>query len=302
MFKKDKFATSYSNALEKVMTEWLESSPKWAKIKEILNFWMKVDPINCAWDFTWRKFNFKYLTAELIWYLLDWLNVDFIWEEAKIWKWIANEQWEVNSNYWFLTMRDNTVNDWDKNISQYQWSLQSLIKDKDTRQAIIHYNQPKHQHKWVKDFVCTMYNQFFIRDNKLHMCSYMRSNDAFFWMSYDTVWFSLIQQSMFLDLKKHYPDLELWDLYYNATSFHIYESFFEKSNVIVENKEEAKNINIELTKSFTDFYNNIEDLKVELEDCKNIFFTIKELPLEEREDSFVALLSDLFWLKITKES
>jgi len=299
---KKTFTENYIAALKAVMENWEESSPKGTKIKEIINFSMKMNPINCAWNFHWRKFNLKYLTAELIWYLLDWLNVDFIWEEAKIWKWIADEDWKVNSNYWFLTTRDQI---WIESLSgdtQYDWALKSLKKDKDTRQAIIHYNQSKHQYSGVKDFVCTMYNQFFIRNNKLHMCSYMRSNDAFFWMSYDAVWFSLVQQSMFNDLKWTYPELELWDLYYNATSFHVYESFFEKSNDIINNEKESTNLNItlkdlsiywienRLIKEW--FWNTREEV---LENVKKEFFEIKVIKDKlEKEIKYKWLLKKVF--------
>jgi thymidylate synthase len=51
-----------------------------------------------------------------------------------------------------------------------------LLNDKDSRQAVINFNQPKHKQKEVKDFPCTETLTFLIRDNKLEVINKMRSN------------------------------------------------------------------------------------------------------------------------------
>jgi len=68
------------------------------------------------------------------------------------------------------------------------------------------------------------------------MVSSMRSNDLIYGFTYDIVRFSLILQSLRLDLLEIYPDLKLGNLYYNANSLHIYSDKYNISRKILEEK------------------------------------------------------------------
>ncbi len=258
------FAVKYKNLLKKIFLTWQESAPRWQKIKEIINAKIKINNVyNVIPSYTWiRDFAWKYLTGETLWYLSWDLKTDYIKHFTPMWDNIKDEQWYINSNYWYLNLREQSCAN---GMTQYQWALHALQKDKDTRQSIIHFNQTKHQ-VYTKDFPCTVYMQFMIRDNKLIWCSYMRSNDIYFWFQYDIVWFSLLLQSLYLDLKEtSYPDLELWYIYHNATSLHIYESFFDKTNQLINSSNEINNdFEIKLTRSFSNItMQELDTLKLE---------------------------------------
>lgn len=75
-----------------------------------------------------------------------------------------------------------------------------------------------------------------------------RSNDVFYWFPYDIVWFSLVMQSIYIDLLQYYPDLKLWEMYHNAWSIHYYEEFYDKVDKII-NKSVIKTKKLELRKS-----------------------------------------------------
>jgi thymidylate synthase len=144
---------------------------------------------------------------------------------------------EINSNYGYLLLG-----------GQLQWALDSLKSDKNTRQAISFLNQPKFQFEGNKDFVCTMYLNFFIRDNKLNMKVQMRSNDIFYGLTFDAPYFSFIHQHMRLWLLETYPELELGTYYHCADNIHFYERHFDMSSKIIsESDEQGKNytMNIE---------------------------------------------------------
>lgn len=289
-----KYSEQVRKALSEVLSDWLVSSPRWSKIKEKLNFAIELEsPINCAANFNWRKFPMKYQAAELIWYMLMWRENDFIKRFSQIW-WNIWIEWLVNSNYWFLVFQEKSANNW--YMSQFDWAVYSLLKDKDSRQAVIHYNVPRHQHEWVKDFACTMYNQFIIRDNKLIWMSYMRSNDAFFWMTFDAVWFSLVQQSLYLELKKTYEDLELGQLYYNASSFHIYENFFETAEQ-VSKSEAIEDFEFKLTVPLSEFAN------LSFKERSDIISAFEQLASEGRkttQEEYAAFITTYFKIHIRK--
>jgi thymidylate synthase len=116
-----------------------------------------------------------------------------------------------------------------------KWCLDSLKADANTRQAIAFLNQPKYQFEGNKDFVCTMYLNFFIRDNKLNMKVQMRSNDIFYGLSFDAPFFALVHQHMVLWLKETYPTLEIGEYMHFADNIHYYERHFELSDFILKN-------------------------------------------------------------------
>lgn len=261
----------YKEMLEEVMQGY-ESAPRWQKIREQLNFSTKVDDILTCWfNFPSRKFNYKYLASELVWYLHWNLNTSNISKYAKLWGNISDEYGNAQSNYGYLVFGRELLD----GSSQYDWALDSLLNDKDSRQAIVRYNHDMVQIEGIKDFICTLNQQFFIRDNKLIGITNMRSNDLFYWFSYDIVWFSLVQQSLYIDLKHHYPDLELWEMYFNAWSAHVYEPMFDKAFKIIS--EDWTDIKFELKQSMRYMYetmtrNNSEqryfDILWQLEDYK----------------------------------
>ena len=96
------------------------------------------------------------------------------------------------------------------------------------------FNQPKFQFEGNKDFVCTMYANFFIRNNKLNMKIQMRSNDVFYGLTFDAPFFSFLMQSIYLILKKNdkYSKLELGTYHHFADNIHFYERHFELADKI----------------------------------------------------------------------
>lgn len=222
-------------------------SPRGMKIKEMIDYKAIIkNPLNLAFDFDNRKFSWKYLAAEMLRYMSGKLESENIWKYAKLWKDVANEDGTLNSNYWYIVLFKQMPS-W---FNQYEFIISMLAWDKDSRQALIRYNSAEHIYIWNKDMTCTISNQFFIRDNKLHMIVNMRSNDAYYGFQYDLVRFGLLLQSLRLDLLKYYPDLKLWEIHHNAGSIHFYELMFETSDKLQEQK--WFDYKIKLKKSFLD--------------------------------------------------
>jgi len=273
----------YKNILRDLLENWNDSAPRWQNIKELLNFSVKIDDILNVWyEYPSRKFLYKYISSELLWYLSWDLSVDNIWQYANLWNTIQNEDWLVNSNYWYLVFyRDILTNNW---WNQYEWALNSLKQDKESRQAFIRYNHDWCQELFEKDVICTYYQQFFIRDNQLHCINSMRSNDIIYGFTADVVWFSLVHQSLYLDLKETYPELELWCMWHNANSMHIYEPMFNKAKQLI--LEEWTNIKIELKQSL---YEQLD------KDYDKLWEILKYTT------NYKQFIENNFFIKITKE-
>jgi len=55
------------------------------------------------------------------------------------------------------------------------------------------------------DFLCTTWNQFLIRDNKLYMFYVMRSNDSYFGTINNIPWAMYVYNDMYKKLLEYYP-------------------------------------------------------------------------------------------------
>lgn len=105
----------------------------------------------------------------------------------------------------------------------WEWAKQSLIADKDTRQAILRFSLPEHQWVGNKDQTCTMHGNFLIRNDQLHLSVVMRSNDLTLGLVYDLPWFCSLMDKMVDELKYYYPNLTKGQYTHTVHSLHIYE-------------------------------------------------------------------------------
>jgi thymidylate synthase len=221
--------TDFSNTFQEVISNIEQhgdiSKPRDLEVKELLLAHLSIDPRRPIADFKSRAFNWKYFAGEMAWYLHRDTDVDYIGQYSGMWSTLTNPGTnEINSNYGALVINDEQIG----------WVVDSLLADKNSRQAIMFFNQPKFQFKGNKDFVCTMYGNFFIRNNKLNMKIQMRSNDIFYGLTFDAPFFSFLMQTVYLILKKNdqYKDLELGTYHHYADNIHFYERHFELANKI----------------------------------------------------------------------
>jgi len=174
-----------------------------------------------------RKLSFDYLDGEMAWYLSGSLRADDIAKHSKFWLSIANSDGTVNSNYGFLALVELH-----NGKSQYDWCLESLLRDVNSRQAVINYNQPRHKYFGNKDFVCTIAQTFRVNDGKLDSTVLMRSNDLIMGFCYDVVWFTYLQQKMAKEL-----GISVGVYNHYAASLHVYEKHFGMIKQIAEVKD-----------------------------------------------------------------
>ena len=231
------FSSVFKNIISDIKVHGEVSKPRDLEVTELMYAGYKVDPKQSFANFTSREFNWKYFAGELAWYLNKDTNIDYINQFSGFWKNITNPGTnEINSNYGSLLFGE-----------QLQWVVDSLKKDKNSRQAIAFLNQPKYQFEGNKDFVCTMYLNFSIRKNKLDMKVQMRSNDIFYGLTFDAPFFAFVQQHVYLWLKPTYPELELGTYHHYADNIHFYERHFELAKTIVHEPLHPKQYTMEIT-------------------------------------------------------
>ena len=228
--------SEFHKLINKIETQGFLSQPRGLKVKELEMERLTINPTMPLADFDARPFNWKYFMGEMAWYLKQDRNVDYINNFSSFWKNIADEEGNINSNYGHLLFG-----------KQIQWALDSLKKDINTRQAISFISNPGVQYHGNKDFVCTIYLNFWVRNNKLNMKVQMRSNDIFYGLTFDAPFFAFVQQTMHQWLLESYPDLALGTYYHCADNIHFYERHFELAQEII--KEPLKNPNFFLLKT-----------------------------------------------------
>ena len=222
--------------VSKALLEAPEYSPRGMKTKELIKPQLIVqNPELCVIINPARNFSLKYLNAEMKWYMSKEKSIDKIKDYASMWSKIADKHGNVNSNYGEIVFQQYLDN---YRGSQFDWVNNQLWDDKDSRQAIINFNQPKHKSD-TKDFVCTIATQYLIRDNKLISTTDMRSNDLIYGFSYDFPFFSLVQGLVLKTLKPKYNSLELGQNIHTSTSMHVYERHFKMLENIVREYEKG---------------------------------------------------------------
>lgn len=229
------FADEYQRLLEQVLEKPdFQTRPRGLLNHELMNWTLYVKPHSLFFMNEKRDFikTLRYLIGETLWYFGGQNDLEFISHYSSFWKKIANSDGTCNSAYGHLLFRLKDCYGPDPNpscraLSQWEWAYSSLVNDRDTRQAIMHFNRPFHQYWGNKDLVCTMYVNFHIRNNQLFITSRMRSQDIVRGLTYDVPFFGLLLQNMTLLLQDVYPGLTAGGVIHTSDSMHLYEEHFE---------------------------------------------------------------------------
>ena len=158
-----------------------------------------------------RNWNPEYAEAEWQWYLTGDPRIstlgDIYGKVPEIWKRMADENGQVNSNYGYQ---------WER-ARQLENVVEMLIKNPSTRRACISIYDGKEISDYASDTPCTYAVQFTILDNRLNMCVTMRSNDLWFGFCNDQYCFSKLQQLVSERLK-----LKTGTYYHFVHNLHLY--------------------------------------------------------------------------------
>ena len=214
---------SYIDLLEAVDTDGEEVSPSEVSLnrsfatKELNNVQVLMDPYQ---QLLIDDNEVEYVEKELDWYLDACekpINSKMLKDLAKDLIGCVNRA-GPNSNYGEMCLRlKNHIG-----ITQLEWVVDKLKKDKSSRQAVAFYNTPNYQYWSNDDFVCTLTQMFTIKNNKLNSTVNIRSNDLINCFRFDSIWYKMFQLRVLQELKPVYPEIEDGHLLCNIFSAHFY--------------------------------------------------------------------------------
>ena len=172
-----------------------------------------------------RNWSQKYAEAEWQWYLSGDRNIaklgKLYGKVPAIWKRMADDNGNVNSNYGWQWNRNN----------QLDLVIQMLKDNPETRQAALSIYDAKEISDYTNDTPCTYAVQFTVLNNELNMSVVMRSNDLWYGFCNDQYQFSnlqlLVAQRTGYDVGTYYHFAHNLHLYndklpvINETQYHI---------------------------------------------------------------------------------
>lgn len=205
------------------MIDGIETSPRGQKIRELDDYRIEIDPMYPFMNFKHRNLKIEYFKKEMLWKLTGDPFNKHIMAHAKMWSSVMNSDTSFNSNYgqyWFGEQMGLFV------------AFNELVKDSNTRRAVIPMLRASHIGPHVKDTVCTEAVGFRIRNGALSMSVHMRSSDQVFGLGTDIPTFAFLQRLLLGMLRAVYPDLTLGYMTIVAMSSHIYERHFDMINLI----------------------------------------------------------------------
>ena len=161
-----------------------------------------------------------------------------------MWKRLADQDGNIASNYGYYVFHQ-TLPDHPE-MTQYDWVIQSLLQNLDSRKAFININQVHHKKFDSKDFPCTLGMQFYIQDNHLCCTVSSRSTDIFTGLPYDMGFFSFVTELVYKDLKEKLPTDQANQLKLGYTEMktnftQIYDKTRKPALALLEKKAETQN-------------------------------------------------------------
>lgn len=229
--------------------------PRGCKTKELIGQKLVIDSYNLFATPEHRpvKKIMDYWLNEAAWYMSGDLNPDKIIRHAKMWGEIKNENGLINSNYGHRVFyRKN-----EQGVSMFEFALTCLQADNSSRNAIIPYNEPSLCFNGNRDFICSQSQHFLIRNNELICYIHLRSSDMVYGLYYNSLWWNLVHQQMFLSLNRLYTGLKLGKIEVFISSVHIYEQHWPLVEKILAGTQERYFMKwkglIPLNKSFEEY-------------------------------------------------
>jgi thymidylate synthase len=211
---------SYFNLLNRIYNSTNIIYPRGLQIKEIEDVTYEIDPIHPFVTFKARKYDLNYFKSEMKWKLGANKYDTSIQDKAVLWKEIINPDGTYNSNYgqfWFGEQMGiwHVVNE--------------LMRDPDSRRAVIPMIRPEHLAPHVKDTVCTNCIGFRIRQSHLNMSVHMRSSDIIYGLGTDIPTFSFLYR-LVLGLL---GDIAVGKITISTMSSHLYVKHYQMAEDVI---------------------------------------------------------------------
>jgi thymidylate synthase len=231
----DSFTDCFYNLTKLIYENYeYEVSPRNMKVRESLGVSFQINnPRNRLLFIPERKTSLTYTIAEALWYFTGNNETKWISNYSSFWDNISDDGKTANSAYGarIFKCHKSIVNGL---LNQWDYVKNELLSDNDSRRAVIHIRVPDDSKYAKLDVPCTLTLQFFIRNNKLHMITNMRSSDLILGITYDIPAFTLFQEKLANEL-----NVELGAYRHMSNSLHIYERHFKMCEKILNSSNSS---------------------------------------------------------------
>jgi thymidylate synthase len=209
------FPNAWKNTIREIITTGIRVAPRGRPTMEILQHTISIDMTRPVLNIDARKLSYKFMAAEAFWILLGSdLVVDIAGYNSRI------ADFSDDGKKFFGAYGP-------KIVSQMDYVVGKLVKDRDTRQAgltLWRENPPE-----TKDVPCTIAMFFNIREHKLNAHVFMRSSDVWLGLPYDVFNFSMVAHKVCAMVNMHTQSSDgsqitvPGTLFLTAASSHLYE-------------------------------------------------------------------------------
>lgn len=216
---------SYQGLISALLNEGTRVAPRGLGTLELTPVAVTInDPRRNVISNKCRRLNYGFMNAELSW-IMSGSNETWITHYNKNWMSFSDDGLTLNGAYGdrVFKYRGPSVL-----VDQFTSAYELLRDDPDSRQATIVLFNPELDYRQTKDKPCTNLMRFKIRDGKLQMIVFMRSNDVMLGYPYDVFNFTSMQAIMASML-----GVELGTYTHIVDSFHIYENDVDWAKDIV---------------------------------------------------------------------
>ena len=213
MYKFENLAEMYYTLGQTLLYNGATTNPRGKETKELITPIIHIDHPFCNLAFLpERKFNLVYALVETFMLISKKNDLKYFSEFNSNMKNFSDDGLTLNGSYGYR-LADNL----DEVVNK-------IKSDKDTRQAVVNiYNNDL---KFVtKDTPCTIALHFIVRNNKLNMITYMRSNDIIWGTPYDIFMFTNLQRFLANTL-----EIEQGWYRHIPTSLHVYKEHYDLLN------------------------------------------------------------------------
>lgn len=165
-----------------------------------------------------RPINIAFALAEVLWILAGRNDVEMVAHYNKQMKEYSDNGFTLHGAYGERVFYNQQLGD----------AVQKLMRDKNSRQAVLHIGIPDVDVRVVtKDYPCNQYAELLIRNGKLHWTQHMRSNDVVWGTPYN-----FIQWGFLHEFVAGWLDVEVGEYCHIVNSAHIYSRHYEHATKI----------------------------------------------------------------------
>lgn len=213
----------------------INTAPRGNQTKELINLSASLLSVhNRMTTLPFRKFSLAYAIGELTWYLSASNDLEHMKYYA-----LQYSNFSDNGESLYGAYGPRIFRKRGDRRSQWHQAIETLLKDSDSRQAVISIYNPDDAGRTTKDMPCTLNFQLMIRNESLHWITNMRSNDLWLGTPYDIFCFTMMQEIM-ADKLNVQPGIYS----HHVGSWHLYDRNFERMRKIVRLKPKLDSLKI----------------------------------------------------------